>query len=449
MFSALGVLFAILFVFVLITRRQHFIWCVAIAMPFFDSAMITIGAFSISPYYFALLLLVVTEAFDSLRNSSRPGSRESRTDLATILLAAFTLWSTLITAVGPTLFRGMRVVPSGLGSGDAAIRGAPLDYTISNLAQVVYLLLNVFLVFYVKRSHASVLNALAMGLGIGVLVASTNAATFILGVPWPHELFDTSARGLYANDLSSVTRLRAQFSEPSHLAAFLVAAIPFFAFYLAFGRRDRSKFMSVVAGIGLPLAVACLALANSGTGIVASAIVLGSAGLTLAARWALSRRAPVAIYMFAPAIGVALVVALPRLIDFLSSSASSKSVSESYLIRSSMDENAIQVVRASLGIGVGLGSNRASSLALMLASTIGLIGLILFFAIVIYVIAYARSSLRPETWMLIGIVVSGVVSFSDFSSPILWLGIAAAYHQKTQIRAKSLDKRSYHEHVLS
>ena len=106
-----------------------------------------------------------------------------------------------------------------------------------------------------------------------------------------------------------------------------------------------------------------------------------------------------------------------------------KSGSDSYSQRSGVDAFSLQVVLRSLGVGVGLGSNRPSSFALMLLSNVGVVGSVLFVAAVVVVVRHALrcGGAGPTIWVLAAILTAKLVSGPDLADPsgLLYLSLGA------------------------
>jgi O-antigen ligase len=151
---------------------------------------------------------------------------------------------------------------------------------------------------------------------------------------------------------------------------------------------------------------------------------LGGA-LRLISTW----RLPVWLVVGTPAaLGVAILL-FPRVVQMGTDLVSTKLDSISYVIRAPQDANAWKVLWETNGLGVGLGSNRSSSLALMMLSTIGIPGVVMLgilLVTIVYSAAKGRRS-RPAAWALVAFITCASISLADFTSPVLWMAVAACY----------------------
>src|SRR6185369_12061366 len=116
---------------------------------------------------------------------------------------------------------------------------------------------------------------------------------------------------------------------------------------------------------------------------------------------------------------VVAYVAGPTLIQYVAGAVTAKSGGESYNERSGADSFSIQVAVRSLGLGVGLGANRPSSFAVMLLSNVGVVGLLLFVAVVWSMVRHALrcGGAEPTIWVLVAILAAKLVSGPDLADP--------------------------------
>ncbi|MDQ4502982.1 hypothetical protein [Sinomonas sp. ASV322] len=379
--------------------------------------MIVLGEATISPFYFGLILYSIC-SFTAWRRG--PGAQSSGFR-GRVVLVILLVYCTFVTAISPALFAGLGVISATNGIDEQVRSLTPLTFTLSNFAQIAYLLLNVMFVWRSQRDGTFEGRHIAIGLAIGAIVACSS----FMGDVWPHALFDNSPRGFYTIETG---RFRGQFSEPSHLGAFAVIATIYFGATLA-----RTKTVRGFVGYAVLtfMAVALLYASASGT----AAIGLGAAVLAMLAislrgrRFGGSTRVRLPVFLGGLVAVVMLTVLLPSIIDVIKAIVDSKLGSTSLTNRSLVDQNSIAVLFRTFLLGAGDGSNRGSSLLLMLLSQIGLIGTALFLVVALTSIFRGLSSRAnaPAALALIGFLSSAFVSLPDFASPILWSLIAVTY----------------------
>ena len=120
--------------------------------------------------------------------------------------------------------------------------------------------------------------------------------------------------------------------------------------------------------------------------------------------------------------GVCVLLISPRATPAIWDVVSRKDGGDSAAVRSYSNSIALDVLRESAFLGTGLGSNRASSLLLMLLSTIGVLGTILFLLLLGFAARRAMSSadIRSAGLALLVFCIAAFVSLADFASPLLW-----------------------------
>ncbi|WAH95920.1 hypothetical protein [Arthrobacter sp. MMS18-M83] len=423
--TALGIFFALIYVFGMIKGQRALLIGVACAVPFNDSAMIVAGDVTVTPFYVGLVLyLIITIIGQRKAAFTGPGRNPSR------LLIPLFVYGLFITIFGPRLFEGMAVIASGMGLDEQVGHLSSLAPSLSNFAQIAYLgLALIFVGFNERRSFlgpAFLLTAFT----VGTLVAFAAFVVQKVGIVWPQLFFDNSPRGFYAIE---PLRLRGQFSEPSHLGAFALAACIYFIICL-FRARLSIPWLGYLLMTGVSIVV--FTASSSGTGIVGgiiAAAVMAVMGMVRIAKPGTKLRPSVVIAsLFLLSGGV---FAIPGLASALWAVIIDKQGGGSFVNRGLADEIAYGILWTSDSLGIGLGSNRSSSLWTMLLSTIGIVGTSLFVAVVL--VCFRRSFGLPErlpaALSLVGFVSAAFVSFADFASPIMWSLICFCFAARSPI----------------
>ncbi|WP_162599898.1 hypothetical protein [Nocardioides solisilvae] len=387
----------------------------AISFPFYDSAALTIGPFGVAPHYLGIIALILLAA--TFRS---PGTPTTRGEVLCLLLAGI---SVLTTAASPWLFSGLSVLASGTGLDEQVRFQSQLTYSASNVAQVMYLAVNLILVTFVLKRLGIGRDVIRVALTTGTFAGGMAAAATLLGANYPHELFDTNPRFFYA-ELD--TRLRGHLSEPSHLGAFSLTALAFFTVSAltqsSAGNRLRDILMASVAALTLYLSEAGTAVLGAAVG---GSLLLAAATIRTLSTGRLSLPGFVAISL---GTGIALFLSQPGY-DFVSNILASKQGSMSLTTRSFADLHALELTAQTYGLGVGLGSNRASSMLAMLASTIGVVGVCTFVGLCYLALRNGmRARNLAEMAALTALLTASFISIADFTSPILWTLIGTGLH---------------------
>lgn len=422
--TMLGALFVLAAVVASLWRPPLFVFVLAASAAFPASAAVVVAGNALTPFSLLGLLAAVGLFFD--RRRIRAGRGRS-------MLLVFVLWSLVVTIAGPVLFAGLAVLSPRDGIDNAVVAPAQLAFSISSLAQAVYLVLGALVVIFLARSAATATVA-AVPLAIGTALSALSAVFSLAGVAWPNAFFDTNPNVLYSDTSDGgSSRLRGIFNEPSELAGFSLAAAAFFAVAAA---RSRGWGRALHAGFGV-LAVVNLGLSSSGTAAVGVVVFAAFAALAIAAHLIQSNGRSVPYVLFAALIGAAAAAAFgAQAVAWLDQIVNGKVGSDSYLTRTASDIFSLRLAGETGGIGVGLGVNRPSSFLTMLVSSVGVIGLVAF---AVFVFAVARSALsspavQPAFWSLMALLIAKSVSLPDLSTPLLWLllGVCASASWTTQ-----------------
>lgn len=423
------VLLAVFFGFMCFAPGK-FIFCVALSACFPDSAVVVVRDIAVSPYFVSIVLYAVCEFVIArkLRAVDRPIPHRSINTVKK-LLVALGLYSLFITLVGPGFFARLGVIAAGLGLDDQIGRLSQLSYSTSNLAQVIYLGLNICLVLTMASAPRISLKLVMLGLGIGVLVALLVGVFEDSAYKAIHSAFDNSPRNFYATENIYDLRWRGQFSEASHLGAFSTTIVFLAASALVTERRmpwTGYYALLMVAGIVL------LVQSVSGTAVVAVMVMLAiSVALGV---FHIVQKGFMRIgwfFLSTVALITGAVVSVP-VFQRVSAIISAKTSSSSYSNRGAADLHGLNLLMDSWFLGVGLGSNRTSSLVALLLSNIGIVGTALFLGSMVWLLSLAGRSNGlpgvPAAWGMGAMLVCCVISVADPTAPLLWLlaGTAAS-----------------------
>jgi hypothetical protein len=267
--------------------------------------------------------------------------------------------------------------------------------------------------------------------------ALLNLGEFYFGLPNVLALVRNANYAIFDTyEYAGLARIQGTFSETS---AFCTFTLPLFAFTSVLWLRGwHGRWSGALALASL----AFLLLSTSGTAYVALAAYGALAGLGWARRGPPLRdaRVPRALVAAAAcltvAIGCALVFELGvvrRMESYFSVVVLQKMHSESGMVRATWNRQAWSNFVDTYGLGVGLGSARASSFALVLLSNLGLVGTALYVAFLVNVLRGA-----PETpgaphvvrqaarHAVLAAVVAACVSGAVFDLGVAFYAFAAA-----------------------
>lgn len=399
--------------------QRRFPWLLSATLVLPISAAVAVPGLTLTPYYLAALVLSILLAFawvsGRLALVGWPGD---------IALFAFVGWSVLITAAGPALFNGIEVLNSTDASG-GFVTLTTLQLTSSNVAQLAYLTISAAVIcFLALRGHVSP-HIFLPGL-LGCMSLSTwRLLNDKLGVPFPVRLVDSGSYAYIDVNTPDAYRLRGVFTEPSTLAHYATAAFAL-SLVMLYSRGGRLRPLYLLLA---SLSAVNLVFARSGTALLGGATVMAVTAVLIVIRATRGRGLiPVVITLCGAAI-VALVFRT-TVLTYVSDVFSGKVGSGSYDERTFSDAFSLRLFLDTFGLGVGLGSNKPSSLWPMMLSCAGVVGTGLFVWFVLRVLLKALSA--PEflgaVLVVSSMLVTKSVAGSFLSEPLLMLGLGVCAH---------------------
>lgn len=428
-----GVLVVVALLLALARWRTRIPWLLALCLGAPASAVVVVGGQSVAAFQVVLLAATPLALWTWFRGKQEPFSWPGAG-----LLVVFVAWCTFITVAGPVFFDGTDVLLPDGGIDEQVADPTPLEFGVSNLAQVVYLGLSALLICLFAGYRRLSPHLLAPGLGVAMLLSLWRLGSEQGPLPFPTTFFDNSVGIDYIDGApGGGYRLRGVFPEPSTLALYSIGTL---AYVLAMVPRTRGwtriGYLALAAAAGTNLF-----WARSGTALVAGGTVLALALVVALVR---AVRHGIAVMPVAFATCVAAAVALAasgRLLAYAGDLVGEKVVSSSYSNRTGADVFSLGLFLDSGGLGLGLGSNRPSSLWPMLLSCTGLVGTLLYAALILtLVVRTARlGPWRPVVWALVAVTVTKSVAGSTLSDPLMMLSLGLCAHAVARARDDARD----------
>lgn len=360
--------------------------------------LVALGGSSVTPSklflaFFVLRLVSMHNGFSALAAELSPRR-------VLFLYLVLLIWVVCSAVLLPRLFEEMTQVFS-LARSDIDIGAIPLHPSSGNITQAVYAIgsfviaLGVCVLARKQGACATILTGFLVITGLDIFLALADLATSATHTEFLMDAIHTGAYTFLTSDESGgLKRISGSFSEASAFATFSLELLAInFSLFLS---RVRPR---LTAGYSLVLAV-LLFLSTSSTAYVGLA-VLGAA-FAVSAVWALLAHGsarPLKILAASAAVGLfvgclaflvvpSLTMAVWNLLDV---SLFQKGQTESALERGELNTQAAQIFFDTYGLGAGVGSTRASNFILVLASNLGVIGVVLFAALML-----ALAFLRPR-----------------------------------------------------
>lgn len=384
-------------------------------------AAVVLGDGIAVPTFYAVAVGTLAALVLRLLRDNVPGSTERPLPVpASRPLVMFVVVSVLVTLVAPLLFDGLlTATPAGLAPLSAGV------LTKSNIAQVVYLVLGVAVIAYLARSRWTGPELVGLATCVATLLSLWAWTSKAAGVPFPAGLFDNSPIFVYQETLpTGAPRVRGIFTEPASLAASCLVTTAYCASRLTLVSGFRRLGLIAVVGAALYLGFISTSTTFFVAGVALAAIAVVAATARFILRGAFLGSAAGAVLC---AVAVAALFYLPVLANSIGQRIVDKVGTSSYEERSGADTYAFQLLADTYGFGTGLGSNRASSFVSTTLSTVGVVGMFLFVAVVVILIrrGWPVRAVRPALWALVALLICKVVSGPDLSDPtgVLWLSL--------------------------
>jgi hypothetical protein len=346
------------------------------------------------------------------------------------ILLAFCLYSIISALLFPFLFEGTPILNPRDGMDDAILFNKPLEFSLSNIGQAIYIVLNVSFLFgciaaFQGKTVAKLRRVVLLSgwLALGIIIYESAARRF--GLYFPDSLiYSNSASAIISEETlaSGFTRISGTFSEGSYATAFFAS---FFIYYFSRGVHVAGRLYDFAKAAAYFVG---LVLAAASTGYVAVGICLPL--IVVVSAWSLKRL---------PVIFVMLVVIISLLYAILQSDYAQlagdlifdKTSSGSFDVRTTADARSFQLFLETSGIGVGLGASRSSSFFATMLSNVGFVGTLLFAAFLFQILRVLWRNRKDieatgAFWFLVGGLVSKLVSVPDLSAFTFWAALSYA-----------------------
>ncbi|SMB29436.1 putative membrane protein [Serratia proteamaculans] len=418
--TLLGLIWAPLLILIFLLPYRYSFLLLLISSIFQASSLLDVSGVSFPPY-------ILTQVAFILRNITVLIKLRFKKESA--LLLVFVICSCVITVLSPMIFSGMYVYKPSLGIDENyLLGGVPLSFSSGNVNQIILLLLNLlcFLCVIENKKFINDIQAvryLNIVLIVFFFVSIVELMARMGFVIVPMEIFWNNLN-MAQIGMGGQGRIHATFSEASSAGALIAAAVWARISLLGIDKK------SIIFLIGL---IFLFSINMSGTAIIG--IAAGGAIFMLISN--LNRT----YFIYIAMIVFMAIFYLVGGIDWLTNYIVEKNSSDSGVHRFGADIFAIELIIKTFGIGVGLGSNRASGFLVNIFSSVGIIGGVLFLLFMVKVVKilfitrlsdpYSRFYLSFLLTMLMTMIISG----PDINNPVFWCAIMLCSTKLVNIRA--------------
>ncbi len=412
MITIAGALFLFAAAFCYFRSAQSLFSLLIFSSLFPATAIIDAGSRWIPPYYL-IACFFIAKSFAYKQSDGLASGFHGKSML--ILFGCIGVASAIIL---PMVFAGTPVYSPQVGIDDGAFYRPPLSLSLGNIGQAAYLLIHILVLLAAARLRPLFSPKSARGYWY--------SCYFLMAIVALEQLCETSGlRFPYSLILNTPTaiqelgfwggRMPGTFSEPAGAGLVLAGCI------LGLFSQPFSSAFHVIA---LLCALLACGLAGSTTSLVAVAagvLLLFLSRPIFRFPWYIHIGRAKNLAVMLAILGLTAVAVLVSPVGAkLSEQTFSKQESLSYINRTAADSYAVELTRQTYGIGVGLGSNRPSSLVVSLLSNVGVIGTVTFFVLCVRLLSNATGEYAWIRWAACAVVIDMLISGPDITSPTLW-----------------------------
>jgi hypothetical protein len=421
--TLIGVVFFAVSVYCFIWKEDSLFGILIVAAAFQASSAINFGERGIAPYY-------VVAGFIILRAVCRLtlGTYAHRPVPHGGWLMFFGAIAVASAVVYPVVFAGIPIYDPKIGIDEGLLIRPPLSLGINNFAQAGFLVWHIATVYalsVLSFSASRTRRALIFAFQIVVFVLLVQFSFQLLGIPFPYRLIDNNpGYSIWISDQAiGGTRNPATFSEPSLAGTFLVFySLWFLTEYL----RGRGSMLRVL------IALVALGLVGASGALLTLCMFIPVVLVRFSPfrfPWYLNTRRATKLFRITLALAAPLVLVLVLASGYretLVGLTVAKSGSGSFLNRTAADLYALQLLMKSHWIGVGLGSNRASSLVTTLLSNVGIAGVLCFIVFLWRLFRDMAADYPWLVWAAFALLLNMSIDVADVTMPLLWIPILTA-----------------------
>jgi hypothetical protein len=350
-------------------------------------------SFGVSPYnltaLFAFLVFVLR-----YWHGERAFSLVASLGIPTLALGLFVLVSVLGAFVLPHVFAGVSVYLL-FGPFPMDVPPEPLRWTMSNAVQAVNLCVHTTVLLFLAQARTrndwqplGLIKGVSLGFILVLIAGLWERASILWGLPSGNDFWVSNA-GYYISSLAALpggwVRVGTPFSEPSYASVYLVSITLGLLAVAAFGRQQRrALYLAVVAGLALINTFGATGWAAGGVALLALLFWLSAKAIWSRDQFLMQR----AKWAWAGMLLITLLVLwllmlspfAPKLNLVMDNLIFSKLEWDPKEVRHSSNLMALRIGQDTMGLGVGLGSHRASSFFASLLANTGVLGFGLFVA---------------------------------------------------------------------
>lgn len=430
--TVIGIIFCCIALYCFLVREDWLFGLLIIAVVFEAASAINFGERGVQPYYVVSLFVVARGLFRL--SGGAPRNRRMPQAMWLLVFAAIGIASAFVL---PAAFAGTPVYDPKVGIDEGFWVRLPLHVGTNNYIQAAFLLwhvLTAYAILALDTPSQKVYTAYLWAFYILFMVVAAESICQIIDIPFPHSVFlNNPGYSLWTRDQEAAgMRNPGTFSEPSLAGGFLVMYVfGFLAKYLG-GRGERLKTVASIAASGL---------VTSGGSLLTMSLITP---LLLLKHFPFRFPWFINVPKTKRLLWITAILAMPVLLiivapsgytETLLTNTVSKSESSSFINRTASDLYALELVFQTKGLGVGMGSNRASSLVTTLLSNVGIVGFLVFWIYIFRLFGNLPEEYSWLKWGAAALLLNMSLTIPDMTAPIIWLPILLAVQFSSTVSA--------------
>ncbi|MEM0061515.1 MAG: hypothetical protein QW726_06265 [Fervidicoccaceae archaeon] len=442
-----------------IVKPKYLIYFLIISLTLQVTSLFNIGNYSMQVYRFITILLSVRFMIYILRKGMLIKLRDKSLKGILIIGTLFALFTNMWSYSAPFIFSGYPVFPPELGIDFSAVYGpSPLHFSPYNIAYSGYIFLYLLTLMYIsilnwtEKDIIIIKRVIVICLFIVVLTSISQVVSYIFGTlditKYVYTITTREFGYSLIGDLLPIPRIQATYQEPSMLAPFLVGL------YSSYFYRTLTKFNYL--NLFLIILICLLVILSTSTTAYLSLLIMtfililylkpvkiSKFSIKIRRKLVLQLFTVLLLLVLLVVITVCLIIGLDKFIYLVDSYIVKKSETVSFINRTTADLHALNLFFNTYGLGVGLGSNRPSSLLPYLLSQVGIIGTLLFIIFIGKISAYFYKALKNTNYFeffffVPSVLISQLIVYPDITNPTLWQFIYVALITSLGVKNETL-----------
>ena len=428
-----------LLIIIFLIKPKYLIYLLIVSLTLQVTSLINIGDYySLQIYRFITILVSVRFFIHLTMREFKIKFKNKILKEISLYGIVFAFFAMIWSFIAPFIFAGYPVFPPELGIDFSAIYGpSPLKFSEYNIALSIYILFYVLTLLFIittnwDQNDLKILYRIFMISFLIILVTSiSQILNFILKTPdITTYLYTITTREFELSIAGSFPRVQATYQEPSMFAPFIVGVYSYYLYSTFKYKNLLHLIMTIVALILILLSASTTAYIS--TMILTLLVLYFNLPLRIknyTVYISLSRiiiNVIVITAMLLISMGIIFfTIGFDSFIFLINEFLINKSDSESYKNRMIADLHALKLFVDTYGFGVGLGSNRPSSLLPFLLSQLGFVGTWLFLVFIYKIMYFTYKSLKNTEYfqyffLIPAVLVSQLIAYPDITNPTLW-----------------------------